>query len=117
MKVALFGTDFFANCFELLEAYGHQVCAVFSQPCDGLFSFNDRVRRIAERWALVLRLDAATAHDIAALANSGCDLVVSGFYAHRIPIEHAPELLAVNIHPTLLPWGRGPWPLPHVILS
>jgi methionyl-tRNA formyltransferase len=50
------------------------------------------------------------------LVNDGVELFFSAEYPWKIPLPN--ELrYAVNVHPTLLPEGRGPTPLPIILLE
>ena len=53
--------------------------------------------------------------DIDALAAAGCELLISAGYYYRIPVDS--RLPMLNIHPSLLPYGRGAWPMPLAILD
>lgn len=57
-----------------------------------------------------------TENDIRGLISVGCDLVIVAAYPYKIPIVKGMPRM-VNIHPTLIPYGRGPWPLPWIILK
>jgi methionyl-tRNA formyltransferase len=59
------------------------------------------------------RPDAA---GLAGLAGQGVELLLVNGYPHRLPIGGA-AVRAVNMHPSLLPEGRGPWPFPWTILK
>ena len=50
-------------------------------------------------------------------SKKGIDLIFCAGYAYRIPIECLDGVRAINLHPSLLPKGRGPWPLPWAILN
>lgn len=118
MKIAYFGYDFFSDCAEVLLAENHDIIAIFSVDCDNQrYVFNNRLEKIASGVGLQLTIKRPTREDLENLANSGCELLVSAAYPYRIPIEYAGNCRGINIHPTLLPRGRGPWPLPHVILK
>lgn len=45
------------------------------------------------------------------------DLFVSAAYSYRIPIEDISTTYSLNMHPSLLPDGRGPNPLPYLLDS
>jgi methionyl-tRNA formyltransferase len=55
--------------------------------------------------------------DFERLKSKEVDLILSAAYPFKIPSWHGYVSRAVNIHPSLLPNGRGPWPLPWTILS
>lgn len=60
-----------------------------------------------------------TIEDIIDLENSGCELLISAGYHYKIPISESSHnpLKGVNLHPALLPIGRGAWPMPLTILK
>ncbi|MGI9597060.1 MAG: formyltransferase family protein [Acidimicrobiales bacterium] len=46
------------------------------------------------------------------------DLLVSAAYGYRIPVDDLPEVGSMlNVHPSFLPEGRGPNPLPYIANS
>lgn len=116
MKIAYFGYDFFSGCLSTLLKQGHQVLRVFSFETDNKYNFNEQVIRQASRHGIPTKIDKVSAKDIEELRREGCDLLVSAAYPYRIPIDSNRDR-GINIHPTLLPEGRGPWPLPYVILK
>lgn len=118
MRIAYFGYDFFFSCLELLEARGNDIIAVFSNPCDNeQWDFNVRVRDFTTRRGIPFSDLPVTQTDLLWLKDRSCDLIVTAAYPYRIPIEEVRDLRGINVHPTLLPAGRGRWPLPHIILK
>jgi methionyl-tRNA formyltransferase len=117
MKIAYCGYDFFFGCFERVVALGHEITAVFSCECDGKVNFNDRLRTAAVRIGVSFSTTRLRRSDLRRLADEGCELLISAAYPYRIPVHDTPAVRGCNIHPTLLPEGRGPWPLPHLILK
>ena len=115
MKIVYFGYDLFADCLERLPALGVEVMAVYSFPSDGVCDFHDRVKTFARERGIPFRVEPVTGEALNALATAGCELMVSAGYAYRIPVEQT-TLPGVNLHPALLPMGRGPWPMPVTIL-
>jgi methionyl-tRNA formyltransferase len=114
VRIAFFGSDGMAACLEPLVAAGHEVGRVYTvgEP--------DARRRpllaAARRHDIPVHLGRATSADLAALDREGYDLVVACGYPHLIPVGALSGTRAINVHPALLPGGRGPWPYPHVIL-
>ena len=47
--------------------------------------------------------------------SSALPVAISFWYPHRIPIY--PGLRQVNLHPSMLPEGRGRWPIPGIIFG
>ena len=115
MKIVYFGYDLFADCLESLPALGVEIMAIYTFPSDGVCDFNDRVTAFAAARGIPCTARRVTEADLAALAARGCDWMVSAGYAYRIPVK-ACGLRGVNLHPALLPVGRGAWPMPVTIL-
>lgn len=118
MKVAYFGYDFFFGCFDSLSRSGHNIYKVFTFDCDNeKYNFNKRLSDAACKINAELICRKVTAEDIKQLMSDGCDLIISAGYPFKIPVLPKGMPYAINIHPTLLPEGKGPWPLPWVILK
>ncbi|MFC0500570.1 formyltransferase family protein [Asaia krungthepensis] len=43
-------------------------------------------------------------------------IIISFWYKYKIP-EYAGVIIVLNIHPTLLPEGRGRWPIPNLLYN
>ena len=115
MKVAYCGYDFFADCLEALcEMDGVEVLKIFTFETDNQYNFNTKILDIAESDNIPVSLERINEQDVINLNKLGCECIIAAAYPYKIPIG---EFVGVNIHPTLLPIGRGPWPLPRVILS
>lgn len=116
MKIAYFGYDFYAMCLDRILADGHSLAALFVPEVDNVYDRDTQVLGVARSLDVpVVRVPPTEAH-LEELAKNGCDLIVVAAYPHRVPIEKA-ALRGVNVHPSLLPEGRGRWPLPWVILK
>ena len=114
MKIAFAGFDLMYPAMEALSA-GNEIMRLFTCRVDGVFETNDRVIALAERLGITYTCDKLTRSDIEELVGMGCELLVSSGYYYRIPIDD--RLRMVNIHPSLLPYGRGAWPMPLAILD
>ncbi len=115
MKIVYFGYDLFADCLEMLPSLDVEVMAIYSFPSDGVCDFHDRVRSFARRRGIPFTVDRVTEQALDCLADAGCAMMVSAGYAYRIPMREG-GLRGVNLHPALLPCGRGAWPMPITIL-
>ena len=113
MKIAYFGYNAFSSCLDLLVRRGHEVVCIYSGESS---VHTDRVIRFAELNQIPLCFDKPDQQQMDALVRSGVDIFLSAEYPWKIPV---PEQLkyAINIHPTMLPEGRGPTPLPSLILN
>lgn len=114
MKIAYIGYDVLADCLFALEQAGCTVLEVFTCPTDNRFEFNRRVRAFAARRALACTMDPIGPRDFDRLCAAGCQAVFCAGYFYKIPVD--PRLPIVNVHPSLLPVGRGAWPMPVQIL-
>jgi methionyl-tRNA formyltransferase len=114
MKIAYAGFDLMAAALAaLLE--NNEIVKLFTCAVDGVYETNTAVIAIAERVGAPYTTQRITREDINELVNGGCELLVSAGYYYRIPID--PRLKMMNIHPSLLPYGRGAWPMPLAILD
>lgn len=114
MKIAYAGYDVLIDCLFALEEAGAQVMEVFTCPTDGRFEHNHRVQAFAARRGLPCRQTPPTPADLDRLRQAGCQALFSAGYYYRLPVD--PALPGVNVHPALLPQGRGAWPMPVQIL-
>ena len=119
MKFAFAGIDFLGGVFEALAASGWQPIKLFSRPCDGIYDHNEAVVALARRHRVPIQLSRIRVADIEALsAEHGRDwaLVVAG-YPWLVTGWPGRVRYALNIHPSPLPDGRGPYPLFRAILD
>lgn len=115
MKIAYAGFDLLYPCLEALEEAGCTVMKVFTYPTDNDYEFNRQVVGFAEARNIPWTDQRITRDDLEALAAAGCEALFSAGYIYRIPADTS--LRCVNVHPALLPVGRGPWPMPCTILK
>src|SRR5689334_12359171 len=108
MKVALCGYDFFFECFKCIVDFGWEIEGIFSCPCNNISNFNVRVRALATTLDIEYTESRITEQNIESLLQRGCDLLVVAGYPFTIPIGRHSRLRGFNIHPSLLPEGRGP---------
>lgn len=117
MKIAYCGYDFFsASLRELLEA-GHNVYRLITVPNRPGFNTNQYMKQIAQEFDLPISEERITPKTVNELNSEACDLLVSAAYNYKIPPLETTNIKGINIHPTLLPQGRGEWPLPWTILT
>ena len=113
MKFAFAGIDFLGGVFDALVEAGWTPIKLFTRPCDGLYDFNEAVVAQARRHRLPMQLSRIKPPDIEALAQAhGRDwvLVVAG-YPWLVTGWQGRAAYGLNLHPSPLPVGRGPYPL------
>lgn len=115
MKVAYCGYDFFYSCLEYLVNQKIEVMKVFTYETDDVYNFNSKLSHIARENNIPIQKEKITDKDMNFLIENGCDLVISAAYPYKIPTDD--RIKGINIHPTLLPDGKGVWPLPYIILN
>lgn len=117
MKVAYCGYDFFSACLSDLLAHGVDVLAVFTMPCDNRFDYNQSLYELCAQHDLPVTEVPIDAAALARLDADGCELLITAGYPYKVPDLSGTRMRGINVHPTLLPVGRGPWPFPRIILD
>ena len=117
MRFAYCGYDFFHPCLEQLLEDGHTLVELFTWPTDNEYDFNDNVFRLAGAANVPVSLEPMTNEDLSRLRKKKVELLVSAAYPYKIPSWVGFVTYAINVHPSLLPVGKGPWPLPWLILK
>lgn len=114
MKIAYFGLDLGAAVMQTLLDHGHEIVSVhYALERDSRESQLADLARAAGVPALGMKPNVDT---FILLSHQEIDFVLVNGYPHRLPIGGT-NLKGVNMHPTLLPEGRGPWPFPWTILK
>lgn len=119
MKFAFAGIDFLGGVFEGLLDAGWTPVKLFTRPCDGVYDHNEVIVARARSLRLPIQLSRIRERDIEALqAEHGRDwaLVVAG-YPWLIKGWKGRAAYGLNIHPSPLPIGRGPYPLFRAVLD
>ena len=117
MKIAYCGYDFFYSCLEKILCTDHQVQRIFTFDCDNKYNFNQYIYQISQTHAIPISQQPISAQTLTQLDDEGCDLIITAGYRHKVPNLSSYKLKGINIHPTLLPVGRGVWPLPWLIFK
>lgn len=115
MKIAYMGFDLFAVALETLLQSDCEIIKIFTCKVDHESEFNEKVIAMADEKRIPWTDKPVEKEDLAELKEAGCEAVISAGYYYRIPVDE--ELFMVNIHPSLLPEGRGAWPMPIMILN
>ena len=118
-NIIYFGYDLFYPCFEYLSSKSDvNILKVYSFESDGMYDFHDKIKEQCNKKGIPFTIEKITEKEIKKqFEENNCDLAFSAGYAYKIPTESTPLFKGVNIHPALLPNGRGAWPFPHIILK
>ena len=119
MKFAFAGIDFLGGVFEALIEANWTPLKLFTRPCDGIYDHNEVVVARARAARIPIQLSKIQQADLDALhAVHGRDwaLVVAG-YPWLVRGWRGKVNFALNLHPSPLPTGRGPYPLFRAVLD
>jgi len=117
MKIAYCGYDFFSASLRGLLQAGMSVYRLFTVPNRGSATTRQYMFEIAGQYLIPISDERITPSTLDQLKQEGCDLLITAAYNYKIPPLEATGIRGINVHPTLLPQGRGEWPLPWVILT
>ena len=119
MNIIYFGYDLFAPCLKkLIEMPDVNILKIYSFEPDGSVDFNDEIKGLATVKKIPFTEEKITENELLfQFSQNGCDLAFCAGYAFRIPMENIQNFKGINLHPSLLPNLRGPWPMPWVILN
>lgn len=115
MKIAYIGIDLFYTALESLVGCGCEIAEIFTCKTDNKTEFNLEICGFAKKNHIPCQMTRITKADIERLIEKGCEFAVCAGYYYKIPADT--DLPIVNIHPSLLPVGRGSWPMPQAILK
>lgn len=117
MKFVYFGYDFMIGVVSRLLADGHQLAGVFTFPCDNVFNFNADIIALAAARNIPLFTDRPTPGALAPFLANGVTCFLAAGYPYKIPPIDAPGVFTMNVHPSLLPKGRGLMPTPYILMD
>lgn len=116
MKFVFFGYDFMLATVRRLLKDGHELSGVFTFECDNVFNFNQEIIALAESTEIPLTLSRPEPNHIEAFISHGAECFLSAGYPFKIPPIDKNKAYGINVHPSLLPKGRGIMPTPYIIM-
>lgn len=110
MKVVYFGNNLFSSCLKYLMDEDHQILRVYKNS-----SLHDSsiIDRLCENNNTPIYEHKPNLSELNDLISLGAEMFIVAEYSYLVPDTKVKY--AFNIHPTLLPNGRGPTPLPYLI--
>ncbi|MGB4058047.1 MAG: formyltransferase family protein [Alphaproteobacteria bacterium] len=115
MKFIYCGYDFMLPLVHRLREDGHEPVGILTFPCDNIFNFNTETIKFAYEHDLPIHIEKPQHEILDFFYNKGCDVIIAAGYLYKIPPSKIPY--GLNIHPSLLPRGRGIMPLPYILLD
>lgn len=119
MNIIYFGYDIYVDCLcMLLENSSFTVHNVYTFPPDCLVESHLQLNAVAGRYGIPITEAPPSLKELETFFRIHPDgLAVCAGYTWRIPVERVAGFRGINLHPAILPDGRGPWPFPYVILK
>jgi len=117
LKIAYCGYDFFHACLADLIESGHDILRVFSFASSAPIDSHAYVKMLSQSHDIPFDLDPISIDALEQLSALGCEVLITAGYPHKIPDLAQFGMRGLNVHPSLLPQGRGVWPLPWLILK
>jgi len=102
---------------EQLVQDGHELIGICSFPCDQIFNFNHNAQSLAHHTGASYIESPITETHIESFIAKGAKAFISAGYPHKIPDIDESQAYGINIHPSYLPYARGPMPVPHIIIN
>lgn len=117
MRFAITVTDRYLAVFQSLMERSWTPMKVFTTAVDNRVHHNSAVTRMARELNVEVQLSRLSEEGLRQLADRGCEVLVVASYPWRIGDWRPYLRYAVNFHPSPLPRGRGPYPVPAAILE
>ncbi|HYP06200.1 MAG TPA: formyltransferase family protein [Bryobacteraceae bacterium] len=108
------GCDFFASVFDSLLARA-DIDVVLCLTGERHTPHVSNVARLARRNKIPVHYGGFTPRLIRRIRSLSADAMLCASYSYRVPVADLAIAFNLNLHPTLLPHGRGPNPIPYLI--
>lgn len=112
MKIIYFGTDVFLSIFRWLIESEHEILALYTYHNQDEYIRDEGVCALAKQYEIPIHHERITEAEVTEAFQTGrCDLLLSAEYDAKIPTPNIENFRGVNIHNSLLPEGRGYFPV------
>lgn len=115
MKFVFCGYDSSLPALKALLNHGCELIAILTFPCDNITMKNTQMCDLASDMGVPITQNKPDQALIDSYIGAGAQLVLSVGYAYKLPKINEQKAYGINIHPSLLPKGRGVMPLPYII--
>jgi len=116
MRFAITGIDRSLGVFETLLDAGWEPLKLFTMPVDDYNEHHVNIVNKANELKIPVQLSRMQDDDLRQLGELGCEVLVVVSYNWKIGDWSRYLPYAINFHPSLLPEGRGPYPMIQAIL-
>ena len=110
MRIVYFGNNMFSSCLKYLISEGFEVVRVYVNSPDFTSSV---ISKLCETHQIPLFKNKPMSEELEHLISMGVEMFIVAEYLHILP--ETGVKYAINIHPSRLPKGRGPTPLPYLL--
>jgi methionyl-tRNA formyltransferase len=81
-----------------------------------MFTFNEQLKALAQDMDIPVTESQVTTADVMRFQDQGANVFIAAGYPYKIPPIDEARAYALNVHPALLPKGRGIMPLPSILM-
>ena len=110
MRIVYFGNNMFSSCLKYLIKDGFEIERVYINSPDFTSS---AISKLCETHQIPLFKNKPMSEELEHLISMGVEMFIVAEYLHILP--ETGVKYAINIHPSRLPKGRGPTPLPYLL--
>lgn len=114
IRLAYLGIDILLPVLDSVLKENCEVLHIYTCNTDNVTEFNTGIIERAKENHIAYTTDKITIDDLKYLKEQGCDLLLCAGYYHKVPMWDV--FFMLNVHPSLLPVGRGAWPMPVSLL-
>lgn len=112
MKIIYFGTDVFFECFKFLVDSEHEIVSLYTYHNEDEYIREEKVAALATENNIPVIYDKLTESQALSLfIDKKCELFFSAEYDSKIPTPNIESFRGINIHNSLLPEGKGYFPI------
>lgn len=111
------GYDYFLCVAEAFCEEGWQLTDAFPTDKTEIHADGRALKQFADKVGAVCHESVLKEKHLEVIGASEVDLVIVAGYPQKIAEKFLSKANFINIHPSYLPIGRGPWPQPHIVLN